>query len=31
MTEPSTPYEPPKVEEIDGEEAVSTVPGSSIN
>ena len=27
MTDQPTPYEPPQVEEIEGEEAVSTVPG----
>jgi hypothetical protein len=31
MTEkPSTPYEPPQVEEIEGDESVSTAPGASL-
>jgi hypothetical protein len=28
---PSTPYEPPQVEEIEGDENVSTAPGGTIN
>jgi hypothetical protein len=28
MTDQPTPYEPPQVEEIDGEEPVATAPGT---
>jgi hypothetical protein len=27
---PTTPYEPPQVEEIEGDETVSTAPGQTI-
>jgi hypothetical protein len=29
MSEEKLPYEPPKVEEIDGDELVTTAPGAS--